>query len=133
MWRGGLERLEDNFKWNKGLYDTREQRLAAVKDGSSSKTVEQVMEEALVFPYRALFGRRLEEEDQANACESHQYVDILNEVEVFVLYRIRELTQIRVGQTPFRLVHARATETGKPSGKPGSLRRQATAAKQGSP
>lgn len=73
-----------------------------------------------MFPYRALFGRRLEEEEQPNACDSQQYIEILNDVEVFVLYRIRELTLIRVGQSPFRLVQARA------AGKPGALRRAET-------
>ena len=95
-WRGGLERMRENFTWNKELYNQRSQKLEQIKKGTINKTALQINEELQVYLYKNLVCKQVEEENKPNSSEINDYLEILNEVEIFVFYNISELIELRV-------------------------------------
>ena len=66
-WRGGIERIKDNFSWNKDLLSQRTAKLESVKKGLIVKSERQIMEDLQVYLYKNLFFKILEEEKKPNA------------------------------------------------------------------
>jgi hypothetical protein len=55
-----------------------------------------------------LLLKLFEEENQPNKYKINDFSDVVNEVEVFVMVNIKDMTNVRVNQTEFRLIYQKA-------------------------